>query len=465
MQIIRIITFLSLCFTACQAKNIVIQNNSRYELDAIVMGDKWEPGQLVIAPYTQAVVALAVNNSGTVTLISNQTLDDKAKSLIATPEAQEITIGLTKQKSGFTVSQSTGMCKDNKPVNEVAFDKAQLTWQISNLGCVLVTTYNDGDTLGFIINPTIEAVKTDANSISVMSYNLFFLPYEALSKLGALGQKILELFLPDSIIEQTHIRDLKKLTTGQLQRAQRIPEHIAHLADVYAFQEGFDADARRELVNGMKRLGVPYSTSVLGRNIVASGGRFTNGGVFFMSRYPIVSVEKVFYQDLGLPSTDSDEKADKGFVYVVIEKQGRLTHIINTHTQSRNNKLGREIRAKQFAEIRKFIDKKKIPADQLVLITGDMNVTGERFPVEYQSMIGTLNVTHPAIVGYPYSVDPRKNDPGQILDYIFYDNQHLQPRESFNMIYKMFSRKPWKLGDELQWFLSDHFPVIGYFRY
>jgi len=449
----------------CQAKDLVINNQSPYELEIIVGGDTWEPGQAVIAPYSQGIIGSnQVVSSAVITLISHKMFNDNATRLIATPGEQEISITLTKQKNGYTVSQSGAACKNGKLLNESKFDQATLSWQISSQGCVKVATYSNKNSIGFVINPIFEKVKTDANSVTVLSYNLFFLPYESLSKLGGLGQKILELFLPEGIIDDIGIKDLKKLTTGQLQRAKRIPEQIAHLADIYAFQEGFDADARKELVNGMKKLGVKYSASVLGRNIVSSGGRFTNGGVFMMSKYPIKTTEKVFYQDLGLPSFDSDEKADKGFLYAVIEKNGKLIHIINTHAQSRNTKLGREIRAKQFAEIRKFIDNKKIPVDQLVLIAGDMNVTNERFPQEYANMIATLYVSNPPLVGYPFTIDPRKNDPGQILDYVLYDKKHLIPQDSFSMIYKMYAGSPWKLGDDLQWFLSDHFPVLGYFK-
>lgn len=145
----------------------------------------------------------------------------------------------------------------------------------------------------------------------------------------------------------------------------------------------------------------------------ATGGAYASttpedGGVTVLSKWPIVHQEQYVYQD----ACGSDWWSNKGFAYVVLNVGGVKVHVVGTHTQSTDSgcaagEAARD-RSRQFKAIDAFLDAKNIPADEEVLLAGDLNVDSRS--AEYASMLadGGL-VGADARTGHPYSFDTREN--------------------------------------------------------
>ncbi len=317
------------------------------------------------------------------------------------------------------------------------------------------------------------------SSIKIMTYNLWMLPYQDLAENGLLKAAAKLIGQGESI---------QSLNTNSRERAEKIAAKIVQLADVFAFQEGFDTAGRKILRRDMKKLGVLSSTKVLGRSVFLSR-RLTNSGLFDMSKYPIENSKGIYYKDKfktnqrtskPIDSFSSDRIADKGVLYVKVTKDGKPFHIFSTHTQAKTHKksetpaAGAQIRERQWKRIRTFIDSLQIPSSQPVIIVGDMNVDKanpekrkDRY-AEYERMKQILKATEvPKRYGsYKYTslFDPEKVEKtkiaGQWIDYILYSNTHLKPTkaEAYVPIKNDQEAKEWEK-------LSDHFPLIGNFEF
>ncbi len=272
---------------------------------------------------------------------------------------------------------------------------------------------------------------------------------------------------------------LNVFQNGQMQRAKIIPQEITGKFDLLGFCEAFEADARTELLNGLKKYGYSYSTEIVG-----SGG-VMNGGVIVVSKWPIIK-HKVHIFDA---CAKVDCVSKKGVIYAAIDKNGKKYHIFATHTNASYDTKDdptRAIRLKQFKEVHVFIKAQKIPKSEPVIIMGDLNVDMLSNPAEYQEMLHALNASHPPLTGFKYSWDPVTNKLAsqtdlslrQLLDYILYSNTHLKPTKSFDKILYFKSHSDWFAKQDLlnRFFdrntgavhttlfdLSDHYPVYGQF--
>ncbi|WKK22311.1 sphingomyelin phosphodiesterase [Streptomyces olivoreticuli] len=249
--------------------------------------------------------------------------------------------------------------------------------------------------------------------------------------------------------------------------------------DVVVLQEAFDnsaSDALKANAAGQ----YPYQTPVVGRSKDgwdATGGNYSSttpedGGVTVLSKWPIVHKEQVIYQD----ACGSDWWSNKGFVYVVLNVNGTKVHLVGTHTQSTDSgcKAGEAVadRAKQFRQIDAFLDAKKIPADEQVMLAGDLNV--DSHGTEYASMLANADLAPAAArTGHPYSFDTKENsiasyryptDGREDLDYVLHRNGHVRPDNWRNTVVKERSA-PWTVSswgkDYTYTNLSDHYPLIA----
>ncbi|KAG0269574.1 hypothetical protein DFQ27_003037 [Actinomortierella ambigua] len=295
------------------------------------------------------------------------------------------------------------------------------------------------------IPPTVEAVDT---SLSVLSFNLYFLPI---------------------------------FDSGQSLRAQRIvkaPFVKSH--DVVVFQECFESSACNIVVEGLKHE-YPYYTNVIGEGGVGSGPsnwdsstggsfsllKFTNGGVRIMSKWPILEKHEHFYAE----SCGTDAMARKGFAYVKLNVKGSTVHVVGTHAQSTISGCSnpRQIRASQQAEIEKFVTSKRIPANQLLVLAGDFNVDRDAPGNEYQSMLQALNARPAdAFKGHTATWDPQTNELAkldgdktvQYLDYVLTGKNNMVPKSSIQTA--LTDKAPaYKIGNAEYYQYSDHFPVVA----
>ncbi|MFJ5263169.1 sphingomyelin phosphodiesterase [Streptomyces sp. NPDC088387] len=250
--------------------------------------------------------------------------------------------------------------------------------------------------------------------------------------------------------------------------------------DVVVFQEMFDnssSDALKSSLAGQ----YPHQTPVVGRSKSgwdATGGAYSavtpeDGGVAILSKWPILRQEQWVYKD----ACGADWWSNKGFAYVVLNVNGTKVHVVGTHAQSTDPGCGAgeaaEVRARQFRTIDTFLDGKHIPADEQVLVAGDMNV--DSHSAEYTSMLADGGLAGAdARTGHPYSFDTRDNsvahdrypsDPREDLDHILHRAGHTRPVVWKNDVVKETSA-PWTVSswgtDYTYTNLSDHYPVTGF---
>ncbi|WP_435220834.1 sphingomyelin phosphodiesterase [Streptomyces sp. Tue6028] len=268
---------------------------------------------------------------------------------------------------------------------------------------------------------------------------------------------------------------------GQDHRAAEIPKTSFFRGnDVVVLQEAFDngaSDALKSAAAG----GYPYQTPVVGRSRSgwdATGGAYSSttpedGGVTVLSKWPIVHKEQYVYKD----ACGADWWSNKGFAYVVLNVNGAKVHVVGTHAQSTDPGCGAgeaaAMRSRQFKAIDAFLDAKNIPADEQVLVAGDMNVDS-RTP-EYASMLADADlVGADARTGHPYSFDTQENsiahdryptDPREDLDYVLHRAGHARPGAWRNEVVKE-SCAPWTVSswgtDYTYTNLSDHYPLSAY---
>ncbi|KJY44046.1 phospholipase C [Streptomyces sp. NRRL B-1568] len=267
---------------------------------------------------------------------------------------------------------------------------------------------------------------------------------------------------------------------GQEHRAQAIAgADFFQGNDVVVLQEAFDNGAS-DALKARAADRYPYQTPVVGRSRDgwdATGGRYSSttpedGGVTVLSKWPIVHKEQVVYND----ACGSDWWSNKGFAYVVLNVNGTKVHLVGTHTQSTDNgcKAGEAAadRATQFRQIDAFLDAKNIPADEEVMLAGDMNV--DSHGDEYRSMLANADLAPAdARTGHPYSFDTKENsiasyryptDPREDLDYVLHRNGHARPQGWHNTVVPEKSA-PWTVSswgkDYTYTNLSDHYPVVA----
>lgn len=267
---------------------------------------------------------------------------------------------------------------------------------------------------------------------------------------------------------------------GQDHRASEIPKASFFQGhDVVVLQEAFDNGASDALKSGASAQ-YPYQTPIVGRSKSgwdATGGAYSSttpedGGVTILSKWPIVRKEQVVYKD----ACGADWWSNKGFAYVVLNVNGTRVHVVGTHAQSTDPGCGSgeaaDMRARQFKAIDAFLDDKNIPANEQVIVAGDMNVDS-RSP-EFASMLANADLANSdSRTGHPYSFDTAQNsianyryptDPREDLDYVLYRKGNARPAGWENNVVKEESA-PWTVsswGTSYTYTnLSDHYPLIG----
>ncbi|MGW3557010.1 sphingomyelin phosphodiesterase [Streptomyces sp. NPDC000963] len=268
---------------------------------------------------------------------------------------------------------------------------------------------------------------------------------------------------------------------GQDHRAKAIPAApFFQGQDVVVLQEAFDnsaSDALKANAAGQ----YPHQTPVVGRSRSgwdATGGSYSattpeDGGVTILSKWPIVRKEQYVYKD----ACGADWWSNKGFAYAVLDVNGSRVHVLGTHAQSTDPGCSAgeaaQTRSRQFKAIDAFLDAKKIPAGEQVIVAGDMNV--DSHTPEYDTMLADAGlVGADARTGHPYSFDTELNsiaserypdDPREDLDYVLYRAGNARPAGWTNHVV-LEKSAPWTVSSRGTSYsysnLSDHYPVTGF---
>ncbi|MER7853341.1 sphingomyelin phosphodiesterase [Streptomyces bacillaris] len=267
---------------------------------------------------------------------------------------------------------------------------------------------------------------------------------------------------------------------GQDHRAAEIPKTSFFRGnDVVVIQEAFDNGASDALLRNSAAQ-YPYQTPVVGRSKSgwdATGGSYSattpeDGGVTILSKWPIVRKEQFVYKD----ACGADWWSNKGFAYAVLNVNGARVHVVGTHAQSTDPGCSAgeatTMRSRQFRALDAFLDAKKIPASEQVVVAGDFNVDGHS--AEYASFLKDADLVAPDTrTGHRYSFDTRDNsiaserypnDPREDLDHVLHRAGHAKPAGWNNDVVKEQSA-PWTVSSWGKSYtytnLSDHYPVIG----
>ncbi|MFF9838139.1 sphingomyelin phosphodiesterase [Streptomyces sp. NPDC013740] len=268
---------------------------------------------------------------------------------------------------------------------------------------------------------------------------------------------------------------------GQDHRAAAIPAASFFQGnDVVVLQEAFDNSAS-DALKANAAAQYPYQTPVVGRSKTgwdATGGAYSattpeDGGVTLLSKWPVVRKEQYVYKD----ACGADWYSNKGFVYAVLDVNGTKVHVVGTHAQSTDPGCSAgeaaQMRSRQFRTIDAFLDGKDIPANEEVIVAGDMNV--DSHTPEYATMLADADlVGADARTGHAYSFDTQLNsianyryptDPREDLDYVLYRAGNARPAGWTNNVV-LEQSAPWTVtswGKSYTYTnLSDHYPVTAY---
>lgn len=281
-------------------------------------------------------------------------------------------------------------------------------------------------------DPMPAAEATDPHALNVLAYNVYMRPSE--------------LFFDDQSVRSKYIHD-----------------HV-HGYDAILFEEVFDDDQRTVLLNKLAPE-YPYQSTIVD---IANHGALDpvqDGGVLIVSKWPIITQDQLLW---GNTCNQDDCLAYKGVKYVKINKLGRNYHLFGTHMDAFNEQVDVDIRKTQLTMFKNYVDSKGIPADEAVIMGGDLNVDSITNKWgEYDSLFTNhFKAKKPTYI--PSNVttwDPNYNsylegasDPKEFLDYVLVRNDKLIPTTYNNktMVIRGMEDEMWKIFD-----LSDHFGVWG----
>lgn len=310
----------------------------------------------------------------------------------------------------------------------------------------------------------------DASQLTIMSYNVMFVP------------RLL-------VFERDQITRARLLTKAKFIRT----------SDILCLQEVFQPKPTDILLNSLADT-YNYSTPILGdpddehiwdeiwnQHIGKSSLKILSGGLIVLSQWPIAYAIEYFFEN----TCSGHTFVRSGFIYAkIIYGQQRIPiHLIATHLQPSDHRgcflsTEQQTREKQMNEIVNFLNKKNFTNQELLFITGDLNIDKYNSN-QYETMIDILNVEKQIL--YPSSIHctwdssfnamttTTTHKQNQLLDYIFIHKDHqLNNSIWYNLITDRLASKQWhSLGRNRLFFddknipimeLSDHYPVVGFFN-
>ncbi len=312
---------------------------------------------------------------------------------------------------------------------------------------------------------------------------------------------------PDITVMAYNIMQLPVQDWDQQQRLAHLSDALhamPAMPDVIVFSEVFTDDAYETLQ--LMNQTYPYLTPVVGLSCQGGGWQSTagncsnspfviRGGVVIASRWPIVTQHQLVFR--ASLSGSWDYQSNKGAAYVEIDSGAGRFHIAGTHLQATHDDKAdseHDIRMQQLTEIRQWLDEFQIPANEPVILAGDMNVDFAH-KTQVAQMLSTsqtvLNfdassgaASYPEdnwmsrAYNYYFNTDICYND---TLDYVLERRDHLRakntpamtvvPLKSPEAWHWSYLQGWWPLCGGWQWHdgyttdLSDHYPVMTTFQY
>lgn len=363
---------------------------------------------------SSSVPPLATRTLATVTRSqgSDSNLDIVLSSNSRTFELTQTTADLDISFSAEGSTWNMGEYSDEK-LHSYNMQSAQIAFKADDLG--------DGGKIEYVLQAEEQKpdVLADANSLSLLSYNIW----------------------------ATTIFGSKKVST----RLEKMPA-IMSGHDVLVLTEVFDLIPGTKLIKTLKNGEYPYHT-----HDGLKFGKIMKSGTRIVSRWPILEEERHYYNDCnGIQCA-----ASRAVIYAKIDKLGKIYHVFATHTQSSDDDKNRQARLAQLEQMGSYISSKNIPANEPVIMAGDFNVNKIGLPQDRDYMESVLSAVEPTNLGHNLTFDSNTNHWAEApyleyLDYTLYSTQHQQPVEATQRAYapRAISEDMWGI-----WDLSDHYAV------
>jgi len=188
-------------------------------------------------------------------------------------------------------------------------------------------------------------------------------------------------------------------------------------------------------------------------------GQFGSG----MAIYSKLPIEKQDFRPYADATSSLDALIDRGVIYAKVNKSGTSIHIFGTHTISDARGSNHEVRRRQYAIMRRFIDEKDVSDTDLVLMAGDFNEDKSNAPGLFSVMLADLGAEELTLIGgrsVSYNDATESNSffregetSNQVLDFILFDKSSSAiPGNGTQCEYL----KPVnEVGEDL----SDHYPM------
>ena len=248
-------------------------------------------------------------------------------------------------------------------------------------------------------------------------------------------------------------------------RARTIARKLAASADIVGFNEVYDYQARRLLIDGFKQ--------AWGKNVYhlihPKGKNRVSGGLLIVSRYPLIETHAMHYKHASQFKNygfTADGLASKGVLHARVKLSQTLQlDLFVTHLEARSSAM----RRKQYPELAAFIKQHRSP-DRPTILLGDLNTSGGTRAMAnpkspYQLLMKTLQ---PMVDLWPVvnkqkmmgTSDQHSKSGGRRIDYIMANvPKALQARfEPIKLSVNQFQDPKVKA-------LSDHSAVFATFRY
>jgi endonuclease/exonuclease/phosphatase family metal-dependent hydrolase len=250
---------------------------------------------------------------------------------------------------------------------------------------------------------------------------------------------------------------LPVVNKGQWGRVNHIEKHLKqNHYDVIVLQEVFLERIKKQLIKSLTEE-YPYYAGPPGKDFGLFG---QDGGVMIFSKHPILKTDIIKFED-GCKGADC--LAQKGAVFVEIQKGNQTFQVIGTHLQSMQSNECQKIRDRQMCTI--YTDLLQKHQKPLVpqFIVGDLN-TECHIPQRYIRMLALLDAKDSAnsrnfkTISTQNKFNSNPNDEAT-LDYILYraNQSLLRIKHSFVKIFK----GRWSDDNDD---LSDHYAVEAIFE-
>ena len=161
-----------------------------------------------------------------------------------------------------------------------------------------------------------------------------------------------------------YCRPRKIFRDEQVQRAYKLRYTLENCDfDVVMFQELFDNKAYKIIKRDMKAIGYTNKTKRVDKKW---DPRFNGGNVIF-SKHPIIKQDTLLFK----PGSVFMNGTVKGANYCKINtNENKVYHLVNFHLDT----FSEEVRFDQMLKVKIWLNKKNIPNDEIIVISGDWNL-------------------------------------------------------------------------------------------